>query len=70
MNDENTPTPGVCQVCRCTEDDACIDYELDPDSWQDAVCDWANDDRTLCTFCAAAAGGASNLQPPPSSKPA
>lgn len=36
-------TPGVCRVCGCTEDQACMT--------EDGPCGWANKERTLCTAC-------------------
>ncbi len=36
-------TPGVCRVCGCTEEDACIVGGV--------PCAWADKKRTLCTAC-------------------
>lgn len=38
-------TEGVCRVCGCTEGDACIEEQ------SGEHCSWANEARTLCTFC-------------------
>lgn len=41
------PIPGVCQVCGCTDDNPCVNYD-EPGTY----CAWANPEHTLCTFCA------------------
>jgi hypothetical protein len=40
------PIPGMCRVCGCTQFDACRN------DYTGETCDWANRERTLCTFCA------------------
>lgn len=40
------PIPGVCRICGCTDSKACLG-----DGGE--YCAWADDTRTLCTFCAA-----------------
>lgn len=44
------PTPGVCRVCGCTEDNACMNAF-------DTPCSWVDETRTLCSNvdCVAAA---------------
>ena len=37
--------PGTCMHCGCTNDKPCEDADGD-------VCGWADEHRTVCTFCA------------------
>lgn len=39
-----TTTSGVCRVCGCTDENACIDAFGDP-------CVWADETHTICTEC-------------------
>jgi len=44
------PTRGVCRVCGCDAANACIAiYEADPEF---STCWWADQDQTICSFCA------------------
>ncbi|NDV83421.1 hypothetical protein D0T87_15730 [Bacteroides sp. 51] len=36
---------GVCQICGCTDNNACVDPDHGP-------CWWANEECTLCSHCA------------------
>lgn len=41
-----TIAPGVCKLCGCTEDRACLDTETFEG------CHWVNEERTVCNVCA------------------
>lgn len=43
-SDEARPQPGICRVCGCTQDRACLQG-----------CAWADKTKTLCTTCASVA---------------
>lgn len=43
---------GQCDGCGCTSRNACLD------PFTDEPCEWANDDGTFCTTCAAIYGAA------------
>ena len=38
------PVQGVCRTCGCTDWTPCVHVDMGP-------CTWADDSRTLCTFC-------------------
>lgn len=37
---EKKPEPGICQICGCTEENAC-----------EGGCHWADETRTICSAC-------------------
>lgn len=41
----NTPIPGVCRVCGCTENNPCYHPKY-------GYCWWVDEDHTLCSHCA------------------
>lgn len=40
---KTAPVPGVCKICGCTDEQACIT--------PDGPCCWVDEDHTLCSAC-------------------
>lgn len=42
------PQPGICRICGCVEDRACLIEGLTEDPHDVRACGWADHTRTLC----------------------
>lgn len=54
----DTPVPGVCRICGCTEENPCFHPEHDN-------CSWVDDTFTLCSHCASKKEGGLGIKDDP-----